>query len=161
MARADREQAVEEAVASFRLAARVMFSHWRRIVRERGATPPQIWLLRTLAERGGATPKELADEMCVTPANITGLVRKLERHGFVTRRRDEKDGRVVRLVASPKALAGLAAMRKAAGSQAATAFEDWSVEDIQRLSQMLRRLAAQGAGERPFKPGHRRRQPRL
>jgi DNA-binding MarR family transcriptional regulator len=136
-----------------------MFSRWRNVVHDRGATPPQIWLLRILADKGGATPKELADEMCVTPANITGLVRKLERRGFVTRRHDPDDRRVVRLEASPKALAGLAAMRRAARAGAAEVFAQWSVEEIARLTKMLERLGVDAEGVAPLK-GARRRQPR-
>ena len=142
----DRARAIERTAGSFRQAAGAMFATWRRVAQERGASPPQVWLLKVLTERGGATPKELAEVMCVTPANITGLVAKLERHGFVTRQRDRKDRRVVRLQPTPKALAGLQAMRKAALESATEAFDGWSTAEILRLNDMLERLAADGAG---------------
>jgi MarR family transcriptional regulator, organic hydroperoxide resistance regulator len=137
-----------------------MWSRVRKVAQERGASPPQVWVLRILKERGGATPKELAEVMCVTPANITGLVAKLERHGFVTRKRDRKDRRVVRLEATPKALKGLEAMQKAALASATEAFENWSTNDILALKTMLARLGKDAAEktkadvtqERPRRP---------
>src|SRR5258705_11947103 len=103
---------MKETAAAFRQAAGAIWSRVRKVAQERGASPPQVWVIKILKERGGATPKELAEIMCVTPANITGLVAKLERHGFVTRTRDRQDRRVVRLEATVKALRGLEAMQK-------------------------------------------------
>jgi DNA-binding MarR family transcriptional regulator len=143
--RPDRSRAIEQTAASFRQATGAMFAKWRKVAQQRGASPPQVWVIKILKERGGATPKELAEVMCVTPANITGLVAKLERHGFVTRKRDRKDRRVVRLEATPKAVKGLEAMQKAALASATEAFERWSTADILALKSMLDRFAKDAA----------------
>ena len=154
-----RDKAVDDAMAALRQATGVMFARWRKLTKQRGTTPPQIWLIRILHARGSATSKELAEEMCVTPASITGLVAKLERHGFVTRKRDPHDRRVVRLQASPKAVLGLEAMRKEGRARAAQAFNDWSVEDIKQLTAMLQRLS-RDAAEPDGATGARRQRPR-
>ena len=138
-----------------------MWSRVRKVAQERGASPPQVWVIKILKERGGATSKELAEVMCVTPANITGLVAKLERHGFVTRTRDRKDRRVVRLEATPKAVKGLEAMQKAALASATQTFASWSTADILALKTMLDRVAKDApGGERGGATRGRRRQPR-
>ena len=140
-----RSRAIEQTAASFRQATGALFAKWRKVAQERGASPPQVWVIKILKERGGATPKELAEAMCVTPANITGLVAKLERNGFVTRKRDRKDRRVVRLEATPKAIKGLEAMQKAALASATEAFQRWSTTDILALKSLLDRFAADAA----------------
>lgn len=138
-----------------------MFSRVRKVAQQRGASPPQVWVIKILKERGGATPKELAEVMCVTPANVTGLVAKLERNGFVTRKRDRKDRRVVRLEATKKALLGLEAMQKAALASATETFAAWKTEEILALKAMLDRFANDAAEKsKGGATGARPRQPR-
>lgn len=155
-----RAEAIEQTARSFRRASGSMFSHWRRAVHERGASPPQVWIIKLLVDRGGATPKELAEALCVTPASITGLVRKLEKNGFVTRERDTQDRRVVRLQATRKAKLGLAAMRRAALAGANDAFEGWTTRDILALKVMLDRLGSDAPRDGPLPAAHRRRRRR-
>jgi DNA-binding MarR family transcriptional regulator len=156
-----RAEAIEQTARSFRRAGGTMFSHWRKAVHERGASPPQVWILKVLVDREGATPKELAESMGVTPASITGLTRKLERNGFVARERDSKDRRVVRLRPTRKAHLGMAAMRRAALAGATQAFDAWSTRDILALKAMLDRLAAESSTDDHREAAHRRRRRRL
>lgn len=117
------------------------FGRMRFAVADRGVSPPQFFVLKILSSGRASTPKEVADALGVTPGNITGLIRKLERHGFVTRSRDAKDRRVVRLKVTAKARLGLEAVSKAARKAAGEAFDDWSLDEIVRLQAMLERLA--------------------
>jgi DNA-binding MarR family transcriptional regulator len=54
-------------------------------------------LLFALGKQDGLTHSELAEEMEVTPAAITHMVKRLEQAGFVLRQRDTEDGRVSRV----------------------------------------------------------------
>ena len=54
-------------------------------------------LLFALYMQDGMTHSELAEEMEVTPAAITNMVKRLEKAGFVIRRRDTEDERVSRV----------------------------------------------------------------
>lgn len=59
------------------------------------------YFLRTLNERGRATVSEIAAELGVTLAAVTVLTNKLVRSGWVTRRRDVRDRRVVWVELTP------------------------------------------------------------
>lgn len=64
----------------------------------------QIELLRTLAETGGATPREAAARLRIAPSTVSNLVRAMTAAGLVERTPSTTDLRTVRLTASPKAL---------------------------------------------------------
>ncbi len=138
--RDDRGEAIDAALASLRRAMGATFGRRRRAIADRGMSPPQFFVIKVLAAGQVSTPKDLAGALGVTPGNITGLIEKLERDGFVARERDAKDRRVVRLKLTAKAEKGLSALRTAAHAEAAKAFEGWSTKDIVRLQGFLERL---------------------
>lgn len=61
-------------------------------------TMPQLKVLLLLGERGSARVSWLASQMAVSPPNITGILDRLERRGWVQRSGDAQDRRVVRIV---------------------------------------------------------------
>jgi DNA-binding MarR family transcriptional regulator len=146
-----RSQAIEDTFTSMRRVMGGMFARTRSLAVEHGISPPQMWVLRLLRDRDVSTPKELADAMCVTPANVTGLVGKLEASGFIARSADKKDRRVVRLELTPKALKGMDAMREAAIEGMGASFKDWSTADLLRLKALLDRLAAASPAPRGWR----------
>ena len=46
-----------------------------------GLTQPQFYALRVIAKNGAIPMKRISDEMRVTPANVTGIVDRLEKKG--------------------------------------------------------------------------------
>jgi DNA-binding MarR family transcriptional regulator len=71
-------------------------------LREHGAS---IWnwvLLRSATELDGGSQRELAEHMGIEPPTLVGQLDKLVEDGFVERRRDERDRRVVRVVPTPE-----------------------------------------------------------
>jgi DNA-binding MarR family transcriptional regulator len=143
-----RQEAVEEIYGSFGRVMRLMHGRMRTSVLGHGVTLPQMILLRILVHKKRATPKELADILCVTPGNITGLVSNLEKTGFITRTRDTKDRRVVHLRPTLKARKGVGAVTAHALKSLESAFEGWSVEDIRELKRLLSKLEGSGAAAR-------------
>jgi DNA-binding transcriptional ArsR family regulator len=63
----------------------------------------ELEVMRLLVRRPGASVNDVAAGLRLQPANVSTTLRSLERRGLVERRRDEQDGRVVRL--HPTALA--------------------------------------------------------
>jgi DNA-binding MarR family transcriptional regulator len=61
---------------------------------------------------GPLTPGRLATLTGLTTGSVTGVIDRLERAGYVSRRRDEADRRKVRVVPVPEAVARLAAERR-------------------------------------------------
>jgi MarR family transcriptional regulator, organic hydroperoxide resistance regulator len=59
-----------------------------------GLTMPQLKILMSIVQNERTTSKRLADVMCVTPANITGVVERLVQQGLVRREANPEDRRV-------------------------------------------------------------------
>ena len=75
---------------------------------EEGLTRPQFQALRIVAKKGAVCMREISDEMFVTPANITGIIDRLEARGLLTRAGRKGDRRTtdIMLTTKGKALQG-------------------------------------------------------
>jgi len=80
--------------------ADVMNSTYRTILRkseellsEEGLTRPQFQALRCVAEKGATPMKGISDKLSVTPANITGIIDRLESKGLLRRSAQAGDRR--------------------------------------------------------------------
>lgn len=61
-----------------------------------GLTPPQFYVLKTLTEHGGRCRiGQIAEEHHLTNATMTGLIKRMEAAGLVTRTTSPQDGRSV------------------------------------------------------------------
>ncbi len=85
-----------EALASLRLAGRSLHLLQERWGAMHGLSEGRMGVLFRLFRCGDMPLGELADDLVMTPRNITGLVDHLERDGLVTRVPDTEDRRSVR-----------------------------------------------------------------
>jgi DNA-binding MarR family transcriptional regulator len=85
-----------EALASLRLAGRSMHLLQERWGAKHGLSEGRLGVLFRLFRCGDMPLGELADDLVMTPRNITGLVDHLERDGLVERVPDTEDRRSVR-----------------------------------------------------------------
>lgn len=69
----------------------------REILSEFEITPPQFTALLTLNSNSNLTIGELSQKMYLACSTVTDLLDRMERNGLVTRVKDEKDRRVVRI----------------------------------------------------------------
>ena len=136
-----RTKAIEETFVALKIAMGSVVGRLRPGPRRGGLSFPQMGVLRFIDHKGTTTPNEMAETFGVTPANITGLVAKLERAGLVRRVRDEEDRRVVRLSLTPKAQRGMERWRHYAVVRLKESFAEWSTGEILTLKGMLERLA--------------------
>jgi len=81
----------------FSIAARLATVTGVRVLERHGVSPSGFAILRALLSRDGLKSSEVADMMFTTPATVTSVVDTLQRDGYVERRRDQGDRRVVRL----------------------------------------------------------------
>jgi DNA-binding MarR family transcriptional regulator len=58
-----------------------------------GLTPPDVGLLRMIANRPGRSQQSLAADLGVVPSRVVALIDKLDRKGLVERRRSTEDRR--------------------------------------------------------------------
>jgi len=63
-------------------------------LRKERITFSQYSVLLALSRNGPMQMNKLSEHMLVAPANVTGLVDRMERKGFVRRKRDERDRRL-------------------------------------------------------------------
>ena len=64
------------------------------LLEETGLGSGQVPVLMELSRGGRLSQKELAQRVHVTPATMSGLLKRMERSGFIRRTTDENDARV-------------------------------------------------------------------
>ena len=64
---------------------------------ERGLGSGQIPVLMELKKWGGLSQRELAEKTRVTPATMSGTLKRMEKAGYICRAADEKDARISRV----------------------------------------------------------------
>jgi DNA-binding MarR family transcriptional regulator len=69
----------------------------RRVLARHGLQRPQNLVLDALVERDGLTPGEIAERLEVSGPTAVKMAQRMEANGFVERRRDDPDGRLVRV----------------------------------------------------------------
>lgn len=136
-----------DAFEAMRRIGAVMKARFHHAMAEHGVTFPQWVLMKHLRERGRLTAREIADALEVTPANVTGILDRLEREGLVSRSRSGEDRRVVFVRLTEPGHAKMQAIEEA-GSAAIvqSAFAGWTAEDVATLRRLLARLSLPGQG---------------
>ncbi len=85
----------ENILRALRRISRAIDLHSRHLASTFGLTGPQLVCLRALGQREHATPSELAKEVSLSQATVTGIVDRLVARQLVTRERKHKDRRLV------------------------------------------------------------------
>lgn len=90
------------------VASRAITAWYRPMLEALGLTYPQYLVLVVLGQSGACSIKELAAILRLDHATLTPLLQRMERDGFVTRERDDADGRriVIRLTRAGRRLGG-------------------------------------------------------
>jgi DNA-binding MarR family transcriptional regulator len=79
------------------IATRTMGVFWWQTAQGTGISPAGLGVLRVLSAQNGLKSSEVASRGWSTPGTVTTVVDTLVRDGYVERRRDDGDRRVVRL----------------------------------------------------------------
>ncbi|MBV9384254.1 MAG: winged helix-turn-helix transcriptional regulator [Streptosporangiaceae bacterium] len=79
------------------MASRLMGAYWWRAAQGLGVSPAGLGVLRLLAAEDGLKSSEVAARGWWAAGTLTSMVDTLVRDGYVERRRDDGDRRVVRL----------------------------------------------------------------
>ncbi len=75
---------------------------YRPVLEKLGVTYPQYIAIVSLWEQDKQTVNELSENLFLEPSTVTPMLKKLEAQGYLTRTRDEKDERVVRIALTEK-----------------------------------------------------------
>ncbi len=113
-----------------------------------GMTLPQFDVLAQLARRPeGMTPGALTRELLVSPGNVTGIVDRLARKGWVERRPVPGDRRAVRLVLTPRGRASVERAVPRHRKEVAALLTDYSDRELRSLRELLGRLSRRAETE--------------
>lgn len=93
-----------EVLEQFRIIVKSIRRHYRDVERRAGVKGAQLWALAQVAEKPGSKVGDLAKALAVHQSTASNLLRVLERQGLVTRERQARDQREVRLFATKKGL---------------------------------------------------------
>jgi DNA-binding MarR family transcriptional regulator len=77
--------------------------HFRRALEPFGLTNIQHAVLEALWYEDGQTATELGQILVLDKATLSGVLARMEESGWVERRPDDSDGRVMRIFSSPRA----------------------------------------------------------
>ena len=138
----DREMRTVEAMTALRITARLSRQLMDRWAEKHGLSEGRLHVLFTLASAPDHRLQlhELADQLDVTPRNITGLIDHLERDGLVERVDDPADRRLTYAqltVAGGKRIGGMRAQGLEWQLKLATGL---SVEELEQLRHACLRL---------------------
>jgi DNA-binding MarR family transcriptional regulator len=92
---------IAEIMQSLRRIFKAIQDYSQKVFHEYGITGPQLWALKTISATGGLSLGELSKKMYLHPSTVTGVVDRLEKKGYVSRDRAQKDRRVVKVQLTP------------------------------------------------------------
>jgi DNA-binding MarR family transcriptional regulator len=107
-----------------------------------GVSLPQARALTTLSESGPLKVTELAYRQQVTQPTMTALVSGMERQGWVVRRSDHGDGRVVMVVATSAGEEVVRALRRVHQGTLARHLDRLTAEEVGALEAAMPALEA-------------------
>jgi DNA-binding MarR family transcriptional regulator len=92
----------EEIFSSLRSIYRATILHYRELESRYHLTGPQMVLLRKLHQRGPSSPGDLARDVFLSQATVSGILDRLETAGLVDRKREHADRRRVTVYLSDR-----------------------------------------------------------
>ncbi len=81
----------------FHQVIKLNFHRAHQLLEKIGLHPGQAHLLGVVGHEEGISQNQLAKVLNIKPATVTGMIKKLEKAGFIKRKVDEADQRVMRV----------------------------------------------------------------
>jgi DNA-binding MarR family transcriptional regulator len=103
-------------------------------------TIAQVKSLILIAHEGSTNTKTLAEELGVTPSNVTGIVDRLVKQGLVSRQENPEDRRMLQIRVTDKGEAILASLREETISSMSEVLAHMSKEELSSLARGLSSL---------------------
>lgn len=129
----DRRPAIEAYWRALTAVEPIRLQFWDK----RGLTMPQLRLIYLVWRTGGQAAGDIALDMRVSPATVTGLTTRLLKQGLLQRQEDEADRRVKRFWLTPDGERLLGQISVAANAYMDAVFDRLSEAAIDRLAVAL------------------------
>ncbi|AGB74565.1 MULTISPECIES: homoprotocatechuate degradation operon regulator HpaR [Rhizobium] len=123
-------------------AREAVMSHFRPILVAHDVTEQQWRVIRVLYEGGKLDATELADKASILAPSLTRMIRSLEERGFITKHKDDADGRRVLLQITAAGEAVVEDVMPESLKVYADIDARFGVERVEKLLDMLDELAA-------------------
>ncbi|WP_127539991.1 MarR family winged helix-turn-helix transcriptional regulator [Paenibacillus illinoisensis] len=117
-----------------------MRRHYSESLRELNLYVGQDKLLYHLWLEDGITQMQLSEHLKCEPPTVTNMVKSLEQNGFITRKRDEQDARIMRIYLTDKGKALEVPVENKWKAQQEKLLQAFSIEDRLFLRQLLQKL---------------------
>ena len=142
-ARARTSEVDQEAYNAIIATSKVIRRVALRLFVEEGITEPQFQALSLLVDNGPMLMRKMSDEMLVTPANVTGIMDRLEEKSLVRRTEGEEDRRatIIEITQEGNALYERVAIKKADMLQKALAA--FSKDELETLNNLLEKFQSE------------------
>lgn len=99
--------------------------------------PGSAGILFTLAKYGPMSQRELAHKVGITPPSMTVALRKLEKEGYIIRRTDPEDLRIIRIEMQEKGNQSLGSVQRAMKEAEGNLFAGFTQEERMLLRRLL------------------------
>ena len=123
------------------MVCRLNYARVHRVFEKIGLYRGQPPMLHALWHKDGLMHSELAHMLHVQPATISNMVRRMEKAGFVTRRRDDEDERVSRVYLTDRGRAIQEEVYKTMRAIEAIVFAGFAPEELESIRGFLERMA--------------------
>jgi MarR family transcriptional regulator, organic hydroperoxide resistance regulator len=97
-----KHQKMLEVLGQFRLVFKSIRRHYQKVQEQSGVNGAQLWALAHVAEHPGSKVGDLARALAIHPSTASNLINRLVALELVARKREGRDRRVVRLLATPR-----------------------------------------------------------
>ena len=111
-------------------------------MQELGIYPGQIPVLGLVAKKDGLSQRELAKILNIKPPTVNVSVQRLEKAGFLYKKPDEKDQRVVRIYVTEKGKSLSKQIEKVVKESEAKVVEGFSEVEICLMKRFLKQMIA-------------------
>lgn len=147
---AKKSSVVSEIIDDVRRVFQVVNEQSKKAKRKTGLTGPQLWTIKTIAERSPVRVSDLARRMHLHPATVVGILNRLELQGLIKRIRTTKDRRVVHVELTDAGNALVIKAPQVAQGLLVAGLEELPLEKLQGIASGLQELVnILGAQELP------------
>ncbi|HVC76647.1 MAG TPA: MarR family transcriptional regulator [Candidatus Micrarchaeaceae archaeon] len=130
-----------EALAALRTASHALHNAMDRWLERHGLSESRMGVLWRLRDKDSITLGDLAQELDVSPRNITGLIDHLEADGFVERLPDPEDRRAIRVRLAAPGKQKLSDIKTEMGGQQHGLVANFTNDELQQLRHLCLKLA--------------------
>ena len=112
------------------------------IIRRHGLTFSHYCVLKNLVacEYGRDTVGNVSKKMLVTPSNITGIAKRMEKSGLIQRNNDTRDERLKMLQVTPRGREILSAIREIQDQHCRAYLESYSLKQKEQVVSVLEHI---------------------